>query len=63
MQYLLAYMYAYAYFKIKKIKLRIKNERKFHRTETIFRRNWSMNTFSTFHGDSVFITDFNNFRQ
>lgn len=62
MQYFLAYMYAYSYFKIKKIKLWIKNERKFHRTETISRRNWSMNTFFTFRKDSVFITDFNNFR-
>jgi hypothetical protein len=54
---------AYAYFKIKKIQLRIINKWKFHRTESLYRRNWSLNIFSTFHGASVFITIFKKIRE
>jgi hypothetical protein len=56
MLYLLAYMYAYAYIKIKKIQLRIMNKRKFHRAEPFFGRNWSLIIFSIFCAASVFIT-------
>jgi hypothetical protein len=62
-QYLLAYMNAYANIKITKIQVRIINKQKCHETEPFFRRNWSLNIFSTFHGTSVFITAFKKFRQ